>query len=328
MKDIQSNIQLDYQGLEAGIDSIQIEGESTLDKEAVRDRIRDAGYGIKKIRARQPAKMSFLACDASILKRELLYNSIWAGHVITVYGGYDGEEHPDHLSGRGSVNYGGLRYGSRIRYGAFKPYSGLEDRLDSLRTAMEIQALMEGVDADVLLFDGSIYSSLEKSGKRSGYPEHAEARKMLETLLDECCVAQVEDTHASRISRRLGYATTDLLLAEIALEANEYIMYGDELRVVHLKLPGKKTFFLDKPSTPQVVRWEFTEKSLKLLPDLAGIWLGEDDLIHPQLYPIRVADHLTRKIRVSGILDKIVRQRNLKPRHRSRRSVDFIEDIY
>jgi hypothetical protein len=112
---------------------------------------------------------------------------------------------------------------------------------------------------------------------------------------------------------------TDLLLCEIALNPNEYVEVDELVCVRYLKLAGKKVEYQQSLTSDLTVRWEFTEKAGDYMQALAYMWSLETDILHPQIYPLRAADYLTRKIKVSGILDEVVSAKNLKLKNRERR---------
>jgi len=59
------------------------------------------------------------------------------------------------------------------------------------------------------------------------------------------------------------------------------------------------------------------------LEKLAGMWTMERDLLHTQIYPLRMSDYLTRKLKVSGVLEKIIAENNLQLKYRDSRDVKF-----
>ena len=73
-------------------------------------------------------------------------------------------------------------------------------------------------------------------------------------------------------------------------------------------------------SQPFVARWEFKSGYVnKQLPEVLGVWMTEDDLHHPQTYPIRLADYLTRRMNVAGMLERFAAENGLLPQFRSSR---------
>lgn len=321
MKPIGGHVKLDQERLQERVSRLTLEGEESLTRKQVRRLLSEKGLKIKKVRPENPGLTSFTACDASILKREYRYNAVWAAHTVTVRAAYDGKDHPDNLAGRKTIRYRDIKYESRVDLDVFQPYASLDERLDSIRENLESKSLIQNKgEGDVVLFDGSLAACLEKTRARKGHAEHETALKNLEKLAGQKLVSMVEDTHTSTISRMLGFNTTDLLLFQIALEPGEYVSMKDVLTVCYIKLPGKKTEYTEQTDA-LTVKWEFTDKAIDLMPKLAWIWLEEDDLIHPQLYPLRIADYLTRKIKVSGIIEEVAARKNLQPKNRELRTL-------
>ncbi len=50
------------------------------------------------------------------------------------------------------------------------------------------------------------------------------------------------------------------------------------------------------------------------------MWALEDDILHPQIYPMRITDYLTRKINAGGILEKAASENNMLLQYRELRS--------
>jgi len=132
----------------------------------------------------------------------------------------------------------------------------------------------------------------------------------------------VEDSASISIARALKTKLTDLAVFDLALKENEFIVQEvDGVNVCYIKLPAKNLSYTpSRKSEPLVVKWEFAYPNfIPDLENLAAIWAREDDLLHPQLYPVRIADYLTRRVKAAGILDTFVKDNDMEPRHRDMR---------
>ena len=297
----------------------------------LREKLSAAGFKFNSLNPK-PRKSRFLAADSSFAVKELRYHALWAAHAAALHALYDGSMHHDALVGHGALPYTGLLYSSYVVAGEFIPYSDLDVRGNSIRVEFEFDSLMkalgeldsEGLKPDFILVDGSLYTNLRNlEGRESVYEEHARASASFRRVLASGrVVGMVEDSHATDLSRELGFNFTNMLLFDLSLKPGEYVVdLRDGISICYVKLPPKRLPYLAAgESRPLTVRWEFNypgfEGDLDLL---AGVWLREDDLLHPQLYPVRIADYLTRGIRVSGLLDRVAAERNLELRHRELR---------
>lgn len=324
----------DYKSLESRFSELAValtDVEREFDREAQRKRLEDEGYGIEKLSPHVDSmEVSLLTTDASIAKKELRFHCLWALHAVALNAVFDCKQHHDVLVGQEKVPYRDLKYDSIIEVGEYKPYMDMDHRSDSLRVQHELGFLMESMKSlnkiDYLLVDGSLYTTgfNLKSRLNSGYPEHKKAVEAYKQLLESGkAVGLVEDSHSIDVSSKLGLNMTNLLFFDLVLDPLEYVVdsKSDGINACYVKLPSKQVPYLpSKSSTPFTVRWEFTQKNyVKYLEKLAGMWTLETDLVHSQLYPVRVADYLTRKIKVGGILDNLVKEHNLELKHREQR---------
>lgn len=328
MKKLAADLRFDEDALERGLSKVADDiDESLPDAEDVREKLAEAGFEIKQAEAETPPdEAGYLAADSSFAKKELRFNVLWGVHSVCVYGVFDGSGHDDPLVGRGVVPYRDLAYSSRTSFGCLKPYSDVDARLEALRLGAEARLLNEtaeevegeGRRVDYILFDGSLTTlSVDES-----VPESAAALAELDKLKSRNVVGLVEDSHVSDISRCLGFEYTNALILDASLAPLEYVaVEQDGFEVCYIKLPAKKLSHLGgRESPPFVARWEFKRGlAERHLPLLLGAWSHEDDITHPQTYPVRVADHLTRKINVAGILDDFAAEKNIAPQFRSLR---------
>ncbi len=331
MRPLDPDFKADYNLLQSRIQSLNLEEREKIDPQGLRDKLTSSGFKFGSINP-SARESTYLTVDCSVASRELRYHALWAVHAAAVYARYDGGDHVDPLAGRGTLPYTDLLYSTYMDVGRFIPYSDLDSRRNSMRVAFEFDSLMkaygelaaDGVEPDYLLVDGSLYTNLQNLGNKKGsYAEHADASSAFNRVLDTGkAVGLVEDSHATDLSRDLGYNFTNMLLFDIALKPGEYVSdVRDNISICYVKLPSKK--LPSNPSgisMPLTVRWEFTgggwEKDIDCI---AGAWLSEFELIHPQLYPVRMADHLTRRVSVGGVLDRIVSDRGLELRYRELR---------
>ncbi|MFC2163118.1 hypothetical protein ACFLRF_05505 [Candidatus Altiarchaeota archaeon] len=333
MQRIEPGFRFDEKTVNDKIESL--EGLDAVD-EHDRDTLRKAlaGKGLQ-IRSLHPAKplndLHFLAQDASMIKREMRYHALWAFHGISVSCVYDGLMHKDMLVGQGMQPYGSLMYSSELDLGVFRPYSDLDERLNSLRVGKELGMMLDTSDKSLelegkplfYLIDGSLATSLKHNGSVNGATEHEMAKEAIAGILArDRVVGMVEDSHATDISRIMGYEMTNMMMFEIALEPGEYVAQkADGISVCYIKLPSKEMESMPAGvSPPLTVRWEFNYEGFEDdLNNLAHIWIEEADILHPQLYPVRIADYLTRRVKVAGLLDLTVKKKELLPQYRKLR---------
>ncbi len=300
--------------------------------ELLREKLRKKDYAIEKIKPVKPEKkIDILAVDSSIVKSELRYCALWALHCVVLRACFDSKEHRDLLAG-GLTPYRELMYNSFLDLGQIRPYRSVEEKTNILRIDREYRALNETVDGlrkekvkpDYLLVDGSLYTNLRKLRKvregRTALEEFERLRKQGKL------VGMVEDSHACDISDVLGVDLTNLLLFDLVLEENEYfVQRKEDINICYLKLPSKRlSYTVDRISIPLTVRWEFCfDNFVKDLQHLVGIWSLESDLLHPQIYPVRIADYLTRKVKMQGLLEKLIRDNELSLRYREHRESSY-----
>ncbi|MFH0861410.1 MAG: DNA double-strand break repair nuclease NurA [Candidatus Altiarchaeota archaeon] len=331
MKPLSAGAALSTDAVDAIIGGFRFREHESVSKDEIRGRLSDRGYGFRTLKP-EGANARILAADCAIAYRELRYHAIWAAHAVAIACTFDGKPHPDTLVGNGALPYGDLEHSSYVGAGEFIPYADLDVRGNSARVAFESsstlnahrESVSEGKRPDIVLVDGSLYTNLMNLRKIDPiYPENADAISAYKGVLDiGKVVGMVEDSHATDLSRELGYDYTNMLLFDVALEPGEYLVDGREgINICHMKLPGKPLPHLPAgTSRPLTVRWEFNYGGFEDdLRRLACMWLREDDVLHPQLYPLRIADYLTRKIKAGGILDEVVGVRGLALKHRELR---------
>lgn len=332
MKKLTSNFIFDSSLLNKKILEIAKEFErNDIDRKNLHEKIA-SNFQINRIIPRISKKeIKFISVDSSTVQKELRHCVLWGIHCVVLYARFDGNFHKDPMLGGDGILYRNLMYDSSINIENIKPYRGTESRSNSMRISTEYNSVLDsyknlksnGLDPDYILIDGSFYTTL-KSLKRLAsvekYSEHNSALEASEKLLNPGkIVAMVEDSHSTDIARRLNLNMTNLMLFEIALEPNEYVVETkDGVNICYVKLPAKKLNYLpSRRSSPIVVRWEFTYPDFEDdLSNLIALWCMEDDLLHPQLYPLRIADYLTRRIKVAGILDQIIKDNGLDLRYR------------
>jgi hypothetical protein len=330
MRPLETDLFLGGESAEAAIDAFRCEGAQGITPEGARGALEAAGLRPKPL-SPSPREASFLAADCSSAAKETRYNALWGAHAAAVYGVWDGVGHGDMVVGNGSIPYRQLSYSSRVELGELVPYSDVDVRSGAARAAVEFSMMLSasaeladaGQAPDFFLVDGSLRTNRDSLADDAGYPELSRAREAFEGVLAlGKVVGMVEDSHATDISRSLGMGFTNMLLMELALRPGEYVAQeAGGIAVCHVKLPGKPLPYLPSGNSgPLTARWEFGhagyEDDIALL---AGIWLSEDDLLHPQLYPVRMADHLTRRVRVGGLLDEAASRLGLLKRHREMR---------
>ncbi|MFH1403567.1 MAG: DNA double-strand break repair nuclease NurA [Candidatus Altiarchaeota archaeon] len=328
MRELRPDFSLDESVLKSKSALIEgLDSHRNLDRGEIRRKVEGSGGDFKRISINDDAGViRMLACDSSMIKRELRYHALWGLHTVVVYAEYDGGENSDPLVGEGTLPYRELKYESYVDFGVFIPYSDIEERANALRVAREYSALLEvkdGLDADILLVDGSLYTNTANLQLRDNGSENSDAVDASRRLLSEKrVVGMVEDSHATDLSRSLGFNCTNTLLFDIALDPMEYVVDKRQgINVCYLKLPGKRMESLPSgESAPMTVRWEFNYDNFQEdLESLVSVWINDRDHIHPQVYPIRIADYLTRRIKVSGLVDRVVEENNLELRYRDSR---------
>ncbi|MBD3387863.1 MAG: hypothetical protein GF416_02335 [Candidatus Altiarchaeales archaeon] len=321
-------------GIDSLVESMSFTEQGELDVSELRNRLETGGFKFEDLRVTPSPGASLLAVDSSFSMRELSYHAIWATHAVALYGEYDGGENDDILVGHGSIPYGNLLYSSYLEAGEFIPYSEVDSRGNAARVSFEFSSLKRaygelessGLKPDFILVDGSLYTNLRNIRAKDGvFPEcEAALRSFGEVLGMERVVGMVEDSHATDLSRDLGYNFTNMLLFEIALEPGEYVVDEREgISICYVKMPSKPLpFSAAGSSKPLTVRWEFNYPGFRDdLGLLAGIWMSESDILHPQIYMLRTADYLTRKIRVQGLLERIVSEKGLGLKYREQREI-------
>jgi hypothetical protein len=297
-----------------------------------RKRIGD-DFKIQKITLNDAGETGFVGADSSITTQNLRYHALWSMHCISLYGLYNGMENEDPLVGQGSIPYSNLMYDSSVELGSFTPYWMLEQQMNCIRIAKEYSSLVEnckslaaaGRKVDFALVDGSLKTNMENISIKASLKAVDEAVSAQEKLLGlKKVVSMVEDSHASDISRKFGLNMSNLMMFHLLLKEGEYVVDADGFNVCYIKLPGKKLTYMDAESKPLTARWEFSYPHFEEdLNSLASIWLKEDDLLHPQIYPLRIADYLTRQIKTSGLLNEVVSEINPDLEFRDMREANF-----
>ncbi|MFH1126277.1 MAG: hypothetical protein V1703_04060 [Candidatus Altiarchaeota archaeon] len=278
-------------------------------------------FKVMRLKDVKLGETGFLGSDSSIAAKNVRYNALWGMHAVLLYGLFNGLENKDQLVGHGSVNYSSLMYDSHVDLGSFNPYWMIEHQMNCIRIEREYSSIVDGrqslVDSgfrvDFPLVDGSLKTNSDNLSMRASLPAAEAALKAQERLLGlGRVVSMVEDSHASDISRRFGLNMSNLMFFNLVLRDGEYVVEEGRFNVCYLKLPGKRLDYLDGLSMPLTVRWEFSYPGFHDdLSLLASMWLKEDDVLHPQLYPLRIADYLTRRVNTAGVIDEIVGE--LKP---------------
>ncbi len=305
----------------------------SLDVEMIREKITSSGISVQRIDPKmEKNEVEFLASDSSLAKRELRYFALWGLHTVTLRAAFDKKRHKDPLA-HGSINYRNLMYNSYLDLDIFTPWQGVEDRANLIRVRKEYKSLIEssrelkseGLEIDYLLLDGSIYTTMKRLNEEryTAYKEHPGTLEAAQELLEEGkVVGMVEDSHATDISVKMGLDMTNLSLFDIILDEGEFIVDRKKnINVCYIKLPAKALNYTpSRKSKPVTVRWEFSYPDFECdLNTLTHIWMLEDDLVHPQIYPLRICDYLTRRLKVGGILDKVVAESDLDLRYRDSR---------
>ena len=335
MKPVKAVFEADFLKLGEKLRGLDLPSGRDLNRQNLRERIVSSGRRILELNPAAPAlEVGMLCADSSSAEKELRYHALWGVHSVCVHCVFDGRLHDDVLVGHGKVSYRDLAYSSEIDFGSIVPYSEVDSRANSLRVFHELDSLLDAIEeaktegrrANYILVDGSLHTNLENLSKKAGSEkEGSMALEALKKLLKlSNVVGCVEDSHATDLARELGFDYTNMLLFDVALNPGEYVVdERNNISICYVKLPGKKVSYLpSNTSAPLTVRWEFNKKDFKNdLNAIAGMWLSEDDLVHPQPYPLRIADYLTRSIRIHGVLDELVRERDLEQKFRELREI-------
>lgn len=303
--------------------------ETDLDASILREKLTSSGLSIQNTLLNAPgSSRSFLCADSSYAKLDVRYHFLYCVHTVAVNAVFALPPEKDVLVGQGTVAYDKLSYESVLDAGLIKPYSDVDARLNLLRVSAEmasLASLRENIgDVDYLIVDGSLSTIKKELSSTQEHPEHENALKAFKALTDLNAVSMVEDSHATDITGALGLTITNLHLFDVALKPGEYVCKEDDgIHVVYVKLPAKKVCYAPGEQTlPFTVRWEFSYKDFEDdLSYLVGAWMCEDDLVHPQIYPMRIADYLTRKVKANGVLVQFAQKHGLEDKYRNRRSI-------
>ncbi len=331
MKPLNSDTWPEEKNLDEQVRQLTLVRHDPEDKLKMRDMLRGVGYSFKRLDP-HASPMTLLAADCALAARQLKYHALWATHAVSVHAAFDGACHPDNIIGHSSIPYKNLMYSNAVGIGEIVPYQDVEARAGYARICEESKIFLQslgrlgemGFHVDCLLVDGSLHTNLETLKAAKGKNPEADAafQAFEEVMGFRRVVGLVEDSHATNVASALGFDYTDMLLFDTALEPYEYVSSSaGGISVCHVKLPGKPLpHQSNAESEPLTVRWEFNYPGFEDdLGCLAGMWLMEDDILHPQVYPVRIADHLTRRIKVGGILEKAVLEHGLAPKHRDLR---------
>jgi len=322
------DFRFDARLLENRINSIRREFDDLeFDGSLFRDRLVEEGFEVRKLDLVKPShSVELLSVDSSIVKAELRFFALWALHCVVLRSCFDGSKHGDPLVG-GQIWYRNLMYNSFIDAGQIKPYRIVEEKANNIRILKEYKSLREtflglrseGCEVDYLLVDGSLYTNQAKLSRYGG----EKALSVYRELLGEGrVVGMSEDSHAGDLADKVGLDCTNLMLLDLILDEREYVVHKrEDINICYLKLPSKNlSYTLEEKSPNLTVRWEFPYNEFREdLGTLAYIWSMEGDLLHPQVYPIRVADYLTRRVKMQGLLERLIEENNLGLRYRDLR---------
>ncbi len=311
----------------------QLQEQVDVDREGLRHRLIERGYAIQSLDIPGHPKVTrVLAVDSSLAVKRYRFQTLWGVHGVAGYAVFDGKDHEDRLVGGEPIPYDDVRADSRVALGILHDAWDLSAQTGTLRTAEECRLIVEGLSAlesegravDAVLFDGSIATTLRSLAEDSQQGEAAaRARRDLDAVLaDKAVVGMVEDSHATDVSSSLGLSMSNLMLAELALSPLEYFSVMTRgVQVYYGKLPEKKVPFSPSGvSRPVTIRWEIAGAGdAAWLSRLAGMWAAERDLVHSQLYPVRLTDYLTRRIDVGAIVDEVAAGCDLEPSFRDSR---------
>jgi len=322
------DFRFDAELLENRINSLRREfDEMEFDRDLFRDKLVEKGFEIRKLALiKPPDSVELLAVDSSIVKAELRFFALWALHCVVLRACFDGRKHRDSLVG-GEIWYRNLMYNSFIDAGQIKPYRLVEEKTNNIRILKEYESIRGtfrelrsgGCDVDYLLVDGSLYTN---HGKLSRYGGGKAPEEYRELIGEGRVVGMAEDSHAGDLADKVGLDCTNLMLLDLILDEKEYVVHErEDINICYLKLPSKKlSYTLEEKSPSLTVRWEFPYREFREdLGTLAYMWSQEDDLLHPQVYPIRVADYLTRRVKMQGLLERLIEENNLMLRYRDLR---------
>ncbi len=322
MRNLTPDFDFDFDSLDRKFLKLRESLRINVDSGELRDDV-SAEFSINKLNPGiRDGESRILSVDSSFLCRELKFFALWAIHTVSFFGIFDGDMHNDPLTGGRRVGYKEMGYNSVLDIGRFERHDGIERNLNILRIGHEYKSLLDSwkelnAGVDYLLLDGSIYTVLKR------IKDNETLMALYNELKDSGrFVGMVEDSASVGIARGLGKDMTNIALFDMVLDENEFIVQEREgINIIYLKLPSKKLSYThSRKSNPLTVRWEFSyPEFVHDLENLVAIWSREDDLLHPQLYPLRIADYLTRRVKVGGILERFVRENELEPRHRERR---------
>jgi hypothetical protein len=334
MERLSPDFRFEIKPLEDKISGIAAElKEKEFDRDLFRDRFVSEGFSIRELKPKISRETAFLAVDSSIVKKELRHHALWGSHSVVLYSRFDGKRHPDPLV-HGDIWYGDLMYDSNPDLGVFSPYRQIENRANSIRVCNEYSSLLDSwkkldskkIRVDYFLIDGSLQTTLKRlkdEEKFSAFEEHRKAMQSHKKLMDRGkVVGMVEDSHSVDLAKRVDLGITNIALMDLILEENEYTLEKkDGINVCHIKLPSKALNYTpSRKGEPLVVRWEFSYDEFEGdLENLVAMWLLEDDIWHPQIYPLRITDYLTRRVNIGGILDRLIDESGLSPRYREMR---------
>ncbi|MFH1836232.1 MAG: DNA double-strand break repair nuclease NurA [Methanobacteriota archaeon] len=304
-----------------------------IDFEVVREKLVSDGVDIKFSVEFEPENVkTVLGVDSSFGKLDLKFHSIYGVHTVCVAADYTGRDSQDTLVGQGTIPYENLLYESKIDLGVFEPYSDTEFRLNLIRISEEIALLKKAgreCEKEVLrIVDGSIHCISKDLNKPCEFQEFEKARSAYDEIMEDKVVSMVEDSHETDFASLANVKGTNLYLFDNILKPKEYVVKEEAgIHIVYLKLPGKNLCFKpNENSPPLTVRWEFNYPDFqKDLNFLISAWAREDDIFHPQLYPVRIADYLTRRIRIHGLLEEFAKKGGLELQHRNLREYLFSE---
>ncbi|MFH1788254.1 MAG: hypothetical protein ABH834_02590 [Candidatus Altiarchaeota archaeon] len=330
MRPLTPEFKLEFDSLSERLASLSGElSHVKVDASSLRSMLSSGGFEIMQTECVPPGEgKSFLCADSSYGRLDARYHSIYCVHCVCLHAAYSESPKQDFLVGQGTINYDKLSYESIIDVGAMKPYSDVDARVNLIRLDAELSLLASSKasigDADYLIVDGSLSTIKKELSSSKDYPEHAAASKAYDDLCALKAASMVEDSHATDVSSAIGLEITNLHLFDLALKPLEYIVKKEDgINTVYVKLPAKKVCYAPgERSVPFTVRWEFSYGGFEEdLASLVGAWALEDDLLHPQVYPMRIADYLTRRVKVNGILEEFALSNNLEGMYRARRTI-------
>lgn len=299
-----------------------------ISSQDILDRLDDKGWKVERLNPTAAGGKNLLCADSSFGCKHFRFTSLWAGHCVTVFTRYDGKTHKDPLTGSELTGYADIGYESFSDFGNITACSDADVASSLKRIKLEYESLVKskknletsGEDVDLLLVDGSL-STVKKFLDSYLDDDAFDAQK---NLLTGNVASMVEDSRTVDISLTLGFDYTNTLIFDIALKPLEYVVdFTEDISTCYVKLPSKPVDFTPEGVGPPItVRWEFNYPNFKKdLEYLASMWYLESDIVHPQIYPLRLADYLTRKVKISSLLESLGREHNLKPQFRSLREL-------